>query len=147
MEPVIRSKQGCWRKTEWRRWGGPQAALEQVGERLKVVLEQDSSLESQWRSVTNAYSLYRKTRPSAAGESVKRARSLPADGIHPLLAKAMPGPALAGLDAQACSRQTPLPFSVAKAVGSVFPWGPVRPLSRDPLLCPGHGQINRNCAK
>eukprot|EP00884_Botryococcus_braunii_P015329 jgi/Botrbrau1/247/Bobra.0022s0221.1 len=78
----------------------PQVALEEAGERVRAVLEGDSSLQSQVRSVTNAYNLYRKTRPPAAAESVKRARGLPPDGVHPLLAQAVPSQALAGLDAQ-----------------------------------------------
>lgn len=42
-----------------------------------------------------------QTRPPAAQESVKRAKTLPKEGIHPLLAAALPSDALGGLEAQA----------------------------------------------
>jgi hypothetical protein len=37
-----------------------------------------------------AFTLYRKTRPGASLESIKRARDLGPEGIHPLLARELP---------------------------------------------------------
>ena len=39
---------------------------------------------------SQAFTLYRKTRPGASLESIKRARDLGLEGIHPLLARELP---------------------------------------------------------
>lgn len=57
-------------------------------------------LEGLQKSVANAFSLYVKTRPPASAESVARAKALKKEGIHPLLAQALPKASLAGFEAQ-----------------------------------------------
>lgn len=52
------------------------------------------------RSCTNAFSLYKRTRPPAAPESVARAKALPKEGVHPLLAAQVPVTSGTGLEAQ-----------------------------------------------
>ena len=59
-----------------------------------------NDLQGLKRSVGNAWTMYVRTRPPAAQESVMRARALPKGGIHPLLAHALPSANLAGLEAQ-----------------------------------------------
>ena len=80
---------------------GMQAALADVLERVRGTLEASEDLSGQLHTASNAFKLYAKTRPPAAAESVKRARGLLGEGIHPLLAAALPSDALAGLEAQA----------------------------------------------
>lgn len=57
-------------------------------------------LQGLQKSVNNAYSLYVKTRPPASAESAARVKSLAKEGLHPLLAKALPRASVAGLEAQ-----------------------------------------------
>ncbi|KAL6079659.1 ATP-dependent RNA helicase DDX54 [Balamuthia mandrillaris] len=46
-----------------------------------------SDLESLHKVVQNAYKQYAKTRPTPSAESVKRAKELPCDNLHPLFAQ------------------------------------------------------------
>lgn len=54
------------------------------------------------KACSNAFGLYKRTRPPAAPESVARAKGLPKEGIHPLLAAKVPVTAASGLEAQVC---------------------------------------------
>ncbi|CAL8470205.1 g9747 [Coccomyxa elongata] len=78
----------------------PQAALEDYLERVWAAVAGASELQGLQRSCANAWLLYKRTRPAASPESVARARSMPAPGIHPLLAVTCPQPSLAGMEAQ-----------------------------------------------
>ena len=60
----------------------------------------ENELQGLQKSVGNAWSLYVKTRPPASPESVARAKDLPKEGIHPLLARSLPMAGIAGLEAQ-----------------------------------------------
>lgn len=42
------------------------------------------------QTITNAYGLYLRTRPTASPQSVKRAKELPFGGLHPTLLAALP---------------------------------------------------------
>lgn len=76
-----------------------QSALEDiVAETQDLIARND--LQGLQKSVGNAYSLYIKTRPPASAESAARAKALGKEGIHPLLAKALPKASLVGLEAQ-----------------------------------------------
>ena len=61
---------------------------------VRSVLAASEDLQSAARSADKAFQLYRKTRPSPSPESIKRARSAGTEGIHPLLARALPESAL-----------------------------------------------------
>ena len=61
---------------------------------MRELISNSSDLQAQLRYATNAFKLYRKTRPGAAPESVKRAKALPQEGIHPLLAASVPSQTL-----------------------------------------------------
>ena len=67
-----------------------QVCLETSGEHVRELIANSSDLTAQLRYATNAFKLYKKTRPGAAPESVKRAKMLPREGIHPLLAASVP---------------------------------------------------------
>ncbi len=69
-----------------------------VAEAQSLIVQND--LQGLQKSVGNAYSLYVKTRPPASAESVARSKAMAKEGIHPLLAKALPKTSLAGLEAQ-----------------------------------------------
>ena len=59
-----------------------------------------SDLEGMERSCTNAWKLYKRTRPAASPESVARTREMAAAGVHPMLAAALPQASLMGAEAE-----------------------------------------------
>ena len=54
-------------------------------ERVREIAARDASLMSLDKVCENAFSLYKRTRPAASTESLKRARLLPKPGPHPQL--------------------------------------------------------------
>ena len=81
---------------------GLQAALEDaVAEAQSLIVQND--LQGLQKSVGNAYGLYVKTRPPASAESVARAKAMTKEGIHPVLARALPKTAFVGFEAQVTS--------------------------------------------
>ncbi len=69
-------------------------------ERVRAVVGAGSELEGLQRSCANAWKLYQRTRPAASPESVARARSMAAAGVHPTLAAALPAASRAGAEAE-----------------------------------------------
>ena len=67
-----------------------QAPVEDAAERVRATIAGASDLQAQQRSCSNAWDLYRRTRPAASPESAARARTLGLPGPHPLLAAACP---------------------------------------------------------
>lgn len=65
-----------------------QAPVEDAAERVRDIVAGASELQAQQRSCSNAWNLYKRTRPAASPESAARARTLAAPGPHPLLAAA-----------------------------------------------------------
>ena len=61
-----------------------------LAERVRATIRGASDLQAQQRSCSNAWDLYRRTRPAASPESAARARTLEQPGPHPLLAAACP---------------------------------------------------------
>ena len=62
--------------------------MEDAAERVRDIVAGASELQAQQRSCSNAWNLYKRTRPAASPESAARARTLAAPGPHPLLAAA-----------------------------------------------------------
>lgn len=77
-----------------------QAALDDSIEHAREALTSSHDLIGMQRSCNNAFSLYKRTRPPAAPESVARAKALPKEGVHPLLAAQVPVTSGTGLEAQ-----------------------------------------------
>ena len=80
----------------------PLAALDDEIEHVRDVLSATPDLYTQLNSAENAMKLYIKTRPPAAPESGRRAKTLAKEGVHPVLAAALATDALGGLEAQEC---------------------------------------------
>lgn len=78
----------------------PQAALDDNIEHLRFLVESNADLQGAAHAADNAFKLYKRTRPAAAPESVRRAKIMPREGMHPVLAAALPSNALGGLEAQ-----------------------------------------------
>ena len=79
-----------------------QAALDDSIEHAREAIGSSHDLQGMQKAVSNAFGLYKRTRPPAAPESVARARGLPKEGIHPMLAAKVPVTAGTGLEAQVC---------------------------------------------
>lgn len=80
----------------------PQAALDDAVEHLRGVMEAAPDLAGLLKAADNAMKLYIRTRPAAAPESARRAKAFAKEGVHALLAAALPSDALGGLEAQDC---------------------------------------------
>lgn len=82
-----------------------QAALEDaVAEAESLISAKD--LQGLQKSASNAWNLYVKTRPPASLESVTRAKSCCREGVHPLLARALPAAQRPGPEAQVSRQQS-----------------------------------------
>lgn len=62
----------------------PQSILDNTGEKLRGLVEQNTELSALQKACSNAFRLYSKTRPSASLESARRAKRLPREGLHPV---------------------------------------------------------------
>eukprot|EP01018_Ginkgo_biloba_P000650 Gb_13284 [translate_table: standard] len=60
----------------------PQSVLDLVSERVRELIDGCTELTTLQKTCTNAFRLYSKTKPSPSMESVKRAKSLPREGLH-----------------------------------------------------------------
>ena len=77
-----------------------QAALDDSIEHARDTVSSSHDLVGLQKACTNAFGLYKRTRPPAAPESVARAKALPKEGMHPLLASKVPVTSGTGLEAQ-----------------------------------------------
>lgn len=73
-------------------------ALETAAEHARDVIASSADLQSAAASAAKAFVLYRKTRPGPSLESIKRSRGLGPEGLHPLLAQALPSSELGECD-------------------------------------------------
>ena len=71
-------------------------------EHAREALNSSHDLLGLQKACHNAFGLYKRTRPPAAPESVARAKALPKEGMHPLLAAKVPVNSGTGLEAQVC---------------------------------------------
>ena len=78
----------------------PQTVLDPIMGHVTALVNESADLLIQQKSLANAKALYVKTRPPASSESARRAKSFEKEGIHPVLAAAVPSMALGGLEAQ-----------------------------------------------
>jgi len=83
----------------------PQVSLETATEHVRGVLASYNELQSAAASAVKAFVLYRKTRPGPSLESIKRSRGLEPEGLHPILAQALPASDLGALPS--CNRVEP----------------------------------------
>ncbi|XP_006847227.2 putative DEAD-box ATP-dependent RNA helicase 29 [Amborella trichopoda] len=62
----------------------PQTTLDLVSDRVREIVDGSSELIALRKTCTNAFSLYSKTKPSPSRESIRRAKDLPREGVHPI---------------------------------------------------------------
>lgn len=75
----------------------PQTVLDLVSDRVREIIDTSSELYSLQKTCTNAFRLYSKTRPSPSKESIRRAKALPREGLHPLFKNILVGSELKAL--------------------------------------------------
>eukprot|EP00698_Gefionella_okellyi_P025132 TRINITY_DN9084_c0_g1_i1.p1 TRINITY_DN9084_c0_g1~~TRINITY_DN9084_c0_g1_i1.p1 ORF type:complete len:840 (+),score=236.49 TRINITY_DN9084_c0_g1_i1:26-2521(+) len=63
----------------------PQLEIDRLAEETRTIIEHNTDLVGLERSMSNAWKLYLKTRTSASGQSVRRAKELDTSKIHPML--------------------------------------------------------------
>ncbi len=68
----------------------PAVILDPLIEHAREVVEASADLDGMQRTLMNAWSMYCKTRPPPSVQSVRRARELPKEGVHPLLLALLP---------------------------------------------------------
>eukprot|EP00268_Persea_americana_P013770 TRINITY_DN1611_c0_g1_i4.p1 TRINITY_DN1611_c0_g1~~TRINITY_DN1611_c0_g1_i4.p1 ORF type:complete len:788 (+),score=170.54 TRINITY_DN1611_c0_g1_i4:1861-4224(+) len=62
----------------------PQNMLDLVSDRVREIIEGCAELISLQKTCTNAFRLYAKTKPAPSRESIRRAKVMPREGVHPI---------------------------------------------------------------
>lgn len=62
----------------------PQTVIDLVSDRVREIIDSSAELISLQKACTNAFRLYSKTKPSPSRESIRRAKDLPREGLHPI---------------------------------------------------------------
>ncbi|GLC45028.1 hypothetical protein PLESTB_001460900 [Pleodorina starrii] len=68
----------------------PAVVLDPLIEHVREVVAAAADLDGAQRTLANAWSMYCKTRPPPSAQSVRRARALAKEGVHPLLLALLP---------------------------------------------------------
>ncbi|KAK0602118.1 hypothetical protein LWI29_030498 [Acer saccharum] len=75
----------------------PQTVLDLVSDRIRETIDSSGELIALQKACTNAFRLYSKTKPSPSKESIKRAKYLPHEGLHPIFKNVLEGGELMAL--------------------------------------------------
>ncbi|PSS31748.1 DEAD-box ATP-dependent RNA helicase [Actinidia chinensis var. chinensis] len=75
----------------------PQTVLDLVSDRVREIIDSSAELTSLQKSCTNAFRLYSKTKPLPSSESIRRAKDLPREGLHPIFKNVLGGSELSAL--------------------------------------------------
>ncbi|KAK3198927.1 hypothetical protein Dsin_022342 [Dipteronia sinensis] len=75
----------------------PQTVLDLVSDRIRETIDSSGELIALQKACTNAFRLYSKTKPSPSKESIKRAKDLPHEGLHPIFKNVLEGGELMAL--------------------------------------------------
>uniref|UniRef100_A0A7N0VAY4 RNA helicase n=1 Tax=Kalanchoe fedtschenkoi TaxID=63787 RepID=A0A7N0VAY4_KALFE len=75
----------------------PQTALDLISDRLRDTIDSSAELYALQVTCNRAFRLYSKTKPAPSKESVKRAKTLPREGLHPMFKKVLQGGELSAL--------------------------------------------------
>lgn len=68
----------------------PAVVLDPLIEHVREVVMASADLENMQRTLSNAWGMYCRTRPAPSVQSVRRARALGTEGVHPLLLALLP---------------------------------------------------------
>jgi ATP-dependent RNA helicase DDX54/DBP10 len=62
----------------------PQPVLDLAMDRVKEIISGSAELEALRKTCSNAFRLYKKTKPAPSSESIRRSKDLPREGLHPI---------------------------------------------------------------
>ncbi|RWR92797.1 putative DEAD-box ATP-dependent RNA helicase 29 [Cinnamomum micranthum f. kanehirae] len=90
-EEVVQDRDGVLAKIDQAAANGetiygrfPQNMLDLVSDRVREIIEGCAELISLQKTCTNAFRLYAKTKPAPSRESIRRAKLMPREGVHPI---------------------------------------------------------------
>ncbi|KAM7253372.1 hypothetical protein ACFE04_025990 [Oxalis oulophora] len=75
----------------------PTKSIDLISDRVTEIVESNAELNALQRTCINAFRLYSKTKPVPSKESIKRAKDLPREGLHPMFKNALEGGELMAL--------------------------------------------------
>ncbi|XWS23637.1 hypothetical protein CRYUN_Cryun28dG0032000 [Craigia yunnanensis] len=97
-EEVLRDMDGVMNKIDQAIANGetvygrfPQKIIDLVSDRVREMIDSSAELMNLQKTCTNAFRLYSKTKPQPARESIKRAKDLPREGLHPIFKNVLEG--------------------------------------------------------
>ncbi|KAJ4747593.1 ATP-dependent RNA helicase dbp10 [Rhynchospora pubera] len=62
----------------------PQPMLDLVMDRVKEIISGSAELDALQKTCSNAFRLYKKTKPMPSSESIRRSKDMPREGLHPV---------------------------------------------------------------
>lgn len=90
-DEVIRDMDGVYSKLDQALANGetiygrfPQTVLDLTSGRMQKIIEDSPELAALQKACSNAFQLYTKTKPLPSKESIRRAKDLPREGLHPI---------------------------------------------------------------
>ncbi|KAF5196803.1 Dead-box atp-dependent rna helicase [Thalictrum thalictroides] len=75
----------------------PQIIIDRVSDSVREIIDGSTELLTLQKTCANAFRLYSKTKPLPSKESIRRAKALPREGLHPLFKNDMRGSELTAL--------------------------------------------------
>ncbi|KAK9110378.1 hypothetical protein Sjap_018438 [Stephania japonica] len=75
----------------------PQTVIDLVSDRVRGIIEESAELYALQKTCANAFRLYSKTKPLPSRESIKRAKALPREGLHPMFKNVLEGNELSAM--------------------------------------------------
>nr|XP_043610076.1 putative DEAD-box ATP-dependent RNA helicase 29 [Erigeron canadensis] len=75
----------------------PQTAIDLVADRVREILDSSTEIDCLIRPCERAFRLYMKTKERPSRESIKRAKNMPREGLHPMFMKVLGGNELSAL--------------------------------------------------
>ncbi|XP_022147370.1 putative DEAD-box ATP-dependent RNA helicase 29 [Momordica charantia] len=75
----------------------PQTVIDLASDRIRETIDSSAELISLQKTSSNAFRLYSKTKPLPSKESIRRAKDLPREGLHPIFKNVLEGGELMAL--------------------------------------------------
>lgn len=75
----------------------PQTAIDLVSDRVREIIDSSAELSSMLKPCDRAFRLYTKTKAKPSKESIRRAKDLPREGLHPIFKNLLGGNELTAL--------------------------------------------------
>lgn len=103
-EEVLKDTDGVMRKIDQAIANGetvygrfPQTVIDLIADKVRETIDESAELSYLQKTCTNAYRLYSKTKPLPSRESIRRAKDLPCEGLHPIFKNIIGGGELISL--------------------------------------------------